>query len=281
MLCARGYPSCAPLCIWTDHHTQHPSAWVWSNALFGVIEHTRSAASRDLFRSHFPFPLHFPPALCLLFFPNLLTRTHFNTCTTVHSNPTPPHATPRPSPHFLTPPFPFSLLLLFLSNLFLPLHTWTASMFVFIGFVGAWVTFEGCFAPFGFGGAHQVFDKKPKPLSLMPKVRAFSPGSSKTQAIVAWPTFQTRKLILDTSLAIQDDFTDFNATRWVVQEFKRCWLKRLFTQITSTTHARLVRTFYEHLTYDCNRPNILSSTIDDIDIEVTTLDIAAVVQIST
>jgi hypothetical protein len=48
----------------------------------------------------------------------------------------------------------------------------------------------------------------------------------------------------------------------------------LFKPITSIAYGCLVRTFYEHLTYDCNWPNILSSTIDDIDVEVTIADIA-------
>jgi hypothetical protein len=77
---------------------------------------------------------------------------------------------------------------------------------------------------------------------------------------VAQPTFQTRKLILETSFAIHDDFTNFDATRWPV---------------TSTAYSRLVRTFYDHLTNNCNRLDILSSTTDDADVEVTIADIAA------
>ena len=37
----------------------------------------------------------------------------------------------------------------------------------------------------------------------------------------------------------------------------------------------LVQSFYENLTYDYNRPDILSSSIDDRDVEVTIADIAA------
>jgi hypothetical protein len=80
--------------------------------------------------------------------------------------------------------------------------------------------------------------------------------------------------MLETSFTIKEDFTDFDATRWVVQELKHRGLKRLFKPITSTAYACLVWTFYEHLTYDCNRPNSLSSTIDDKDVEVTVADIA-------
>ena len=49
----------------------------------------------------------------------------------------------------------------------------------------------------------------------------------------------------------------------------------MFKPVTSTTYARLVWTFYKHLTYDCNRLDVLSSTIDNVDIEVTTTDIVA------
>jgi hypothetical protein len=36
--------------------------------------------------------------------------------------------------------------------------------------------------------------------------------------------------------------------------------------------------FYENLKYNCNRPNVLVSSIDDRDIEVTIADIAAVLK---
>jgi hypothetical protein len=84
-----------------------------------------------------------------------------------------------------------------------------------------------------------------------------------------------RKLILETLFAIKEDFMDFDATRWAVREFKRSRLKWLFKPVTSTAYARLVWTFYEHLTYDCNQPDILSSSIDDRDVEIFIADIVA------
>jgi hypothetical protein len=63
------------------------------------------------------------------------------------------------------------------------------SMLFFLCFVEVWVSFGGEFATLGFGCAHQVFDKKLEPLGLMPRVQAFSPRSSETQAAVAQPTF--------------------------------------------------------------------------------------------
>jgi hypothetical protein len=38
--------------------------------------------------------------------------------------------------------------------------------------------------------------------------------------------------------------------------------------------------FYEHLRYDCSRPNILVSSIDGRDVEVTIADIAAALKCS-
>jgi hypothetical protein len=77
------------------------------------------------------------------------------------------------------------------------------------------------------------------------------------------------------SFSIKEDFTNFDATRWVVQELKRHGLKRLFKPITSTAYEHLVRSFYENLTYDCNQPDVLASSIDDRDVEVTVANIAA------
>jgi hypothetical protein len=77
------------------------------------------------------------------------------------------------------------------------------------------------------------------------------------------------------SFAIKEDFTNFEATRWVIQQLKRRSLKRLFKPFTSTAYERLVRSFYENLTYDCNRPDVLSSSINDRDVKVTVADIAA------
>jgi hypothetical protein len=56
---------------------------------------------------------------------------------------------------------------------------------------------------------------------------------------------------------------------------KRRGLKRLFKPVTSTAYECLVWSFYENLTYDCNRLDIFSSSIDGTDIEVTVANIAA------
>jgi hypothetical protein len=65
--------------------------------------------------------------------------------------------------------------------------------------------------------AHKVFDKIPQPIVSMPRGQASSSWSYGTQAIVARPTFQSWKLMLEKSFAVKEDFTKFEATSWAVQ----------------------------------------------------------------
>jgi hypothetical protein len=85
---------------------------------------------------------------------------------------------------------------------------------------------------------------------------------------------------LENTFAIKEEFSNNEATSWAVQELKRCGLKRLFKAVASTAYERLVRTFYEHLRYECSRPDVLFSSIDDIDVEVTIADVVAVLKCS-
>jgi hypothetical protein len=96
--------------------------------------------------------------------------------------------------------------------------------------------------------------------------------------MVAKPPFESRKLILETTFAVKEDFSKDDATRWAVQELKRRGLKRMFKPVASTVYERLVRSFYENLKYNCNRPDVLVSSIDNRDIEVTIANIMAVLK---
>jgi hypothetical protein len=87
-------------------------------------------------------------------------------------------------------------------------------------FCRGWEKFERCFETLDFRSALQVLDKSPEPTFVMPRVQASSSWSSGAQATVGRPTFQTRKLILETSFAIKEDFTDFDVMRWAVRELK-------------------------------------------------------------
>jgi hypothetical protein len=55
-------------------------------------------------------------------------------------------------------------------------------------------------------------------------------------------------------------------------------LKRLFKPVASTAYERLVREFYEHLSYGCDQPDVLVSSIDGREVEVTIADVAAVLK---
>jgi hypothetical protein len=83
---------------------------------------------------------------------------------------------------------------------------------------------------------------------------------------------------LETTFAINEDFSKDDATKWAVQKLKHCDLKRLFKPIDSTTYECLVWSFYENLKYNYNRLDVLVSSIDDRDIEVTIADIEAVLK---
>jgi hypothetical protein len=98
--------------------------------------------------------------------------------------------------------------------------------------------------------------------------------------MIARPPFESRKLILENTFAIKEEFSNNDATSWVVQELKRRGLKRLFKPVASTAYKHLVRAFYEHLRYDCSQPNVLVSSINNRDVEVTIADVAAVLKYS-
>jgi hypothetical protein len=98
--------------------------------------------------------------------------------------------------------------------------------------------------------------------------------------MIARPPFESRKLILDNTLAIKEEFSNNEATSWAVQELKNRGLKRLFKTVASTAYERLVRAFYEHLSYDCSWPDVLVSSIDRREVEVTKADVAAVLKCS-
>jgi hypothetical protein len=83
------------------------------------------------------------------------------------------------------------------------------------------------------------------------------------------------KLLLENTFAIKEEFSNNEATSWAVQELKNQGLKRLFKPVASTAYECLVREFYEHLSYDCNQPDILVSSIDGREVEVTIADVAA------
>jgi hypothetical protein len=98
--------------------------------------------------------------------------------------------------------------------------------------------------------------------------------------MVARRPIESRKLLLENTFAIKEEFSDNKATSWAVQELKNRGLKRLFKPVASTAYERLVKEFYEHLSYDCDQPNILVSSINRREVEVTIADVAVVLKCS-
>jgi hypothetical protein len=125
-----------------------------------------------------------------------------------------------------------------------------------------------------------VLDKKPQRTSSMPRGRGSSSRSSGSHAIVARPSIESRKLLLENTFAIKEEFSNNKATSWAVEELKRRGLKRLFKPVASTAYKRLVREFYKHLKIDCDQLDILFSSIDGREVEVTIADVAAVLKCS-
>jgi hypothetical protein len=70
--------------------------------------------------------------------------------------------------------------------------------------------------------------------------------------MVARRPIESRKLLLENTFAIKEEFSNNEATSWAVQELKRRGLKRLFKPVASTAYEHLVREFYENLRCECD-----------------------------
>jgi hypothetical protein len=109
----------------------------------------------------------------------------------------------------------------------------------------------------------------------MPRATRSTSQASSSHAQFSHPTFEQWEIIFETEFDINGDLKNFEATQWMVQEFKHRGLKKLFKPITSTAYTRLVVQFYSNLSRDCNKSGTLSSTIQGKQVDVTTSDIAA------
>jgi hypothetical protein len=85
---------------------------------------------------------------------------------------------------------------------------------------------------------------------------------------------------LENTFTIKEEFSNNEATSWAVEELKLWGLKRLFKPAASTTYERLVREFYKHLRIECDHPDILFSSIDGREVEVTIADVVAILKCS-
>jgi hypothetical protein len=98
--------------------------------------------------------------------------------------------------------------------------------------------------------------------------------SSNTCSSFANGEWRSRALTLDTHFSIKDDFKHFEATKWAVRAFKKRRLDVLFKPCTDMVFPCHVHLLYQNLTYDCNRPCILSTSFDGVAMEITVEDIA-------
>jgi hypothetical protein len=98
--------------------------------------------------------------------------------------------------------------------------------------------------------------------------------------MIARPPFESLKLILENTFAIKEEFSNNEARSWAVQELQNRGLKRLFKPVASTAYEHLVKAFYKHLSYDCDQLDVLVSSIDGREVEVTIADVAAVLKCS-
>jgi hypothetical protein len=156
-------------------------------------------------------------------------------------------------------------------------------LLVFVGLVcfcrGLGLFQKGCQTLY-FWAADQVFDKRPQGTSSMPRGRGSSSRSTRSHATVARPSIEGRKLLLENTFAIKEEFSNNEATSWAVKELKHRGLKRLFKPVASTAYERLVREFYKHLRIDCDQPKILFSSIDRREVEVTIANVAVMLKCS-
>jgi hypothetical protein len=120
----------------------------------------------------------------------------------------------------------------------------------------------------------------PQQTFSMPRGRGSSSQSSGSRAFVARPPIESRKLILENTFAIKEEFSNNEATSCVVQELKNWGLKRLFKPVASTAYEHLVREFYKHLSVDCDQTDVLFSSIDRREVEMTIADVATVLKCS-
>jgi hypothetical protein len=64
--------------------------------------------------------------------------------------------------------------------------------------------------------------------------------------MVARRPIESRKLLLENTFAIKEEFSNNEATSCAVQELKNRGLKRLFKPVASIAYECPIREFYEH-----------------------------------
>jgi hypothetical protein len=122
--------------------------------------------------------------------------------------------------------------------------------------------------------ARQVLDKFPQPNCSMQTTRASTCHSSNVRSTFTSGKWRHQVLNIETRFMIKEEFKHLEATRWAFQEFKRQGLTSLFHPAPDMAYQRHFRLLYQNLSYDCERPGVLSTSLDGVDIKVTPSKIA-------
>jgi hypothetical protein len=69
-------------------------------------------------------------------------------------------------------------------------------------------------------------------------------------------------------------FREDEDVKWARKQFRRRQLMPLLQPTHDVIHHRFVRLFYQNMTFDSDKPAVLSSTISGIEFEVTIENIA-------
>jgi hypothetical protein len=100
-----------------------------------------------------------------------------------------------------------------------------------------------------------------------------APGEDSPFINFHWQHFELNP---ETKFDIVGAFREIKDVKWARKQFKKRKLMPLLQPVYHVYHPRFVRLFYQNMTFDPDQPGVLSSTIDDVEFQVTIEDIAEV-----
>jgi hypothetical protein len=98
-----------------------------------------------------------------------------------------------------------------------------------------------------------------------------APGSNSPFTNNLW---QHHELNPETRFDVVGAFREDEDVKWARKQLRRRQLMPLLQPAHDVFHQRFVRLFYQNMTFDSDKPEVLSSTINGIEFEVTIEDIA-------
>jgi hypothetical protein len=111
--------------------------------------------------------------------------------------------------------------------------------------------------------------------SSQSSARASSVSPSSTQ--VPGPSFLTTmwqrfELDPETKFDIVGEFREYEDVKWARKQFKKRHLMPLLQPVYHLYHPRFVRLFYQNLKFDTDQPEVLSSSIDGVEFQISPLE---------